>query len=243
MRFLWYVVGFFSHTRYWESMYQYNPSIGILIDQPYERIYLPEDDPRVQRLNPYLHRVGVAKHRWTTCSRVYHDRKENINKVCGHLWNPTVKYSFQTDQWVQANFVNLALTKIYRQKDEEWINILSKIKKGSYWEQDVTQKLSSLQRELPELPSGIKPTLLHSHREHVAEINNLEFKQLPGVTEIDKDAKDYWYRVYDKDPSNNTHPDKPSDNTGSEGPEDHILTQCKLPSLGGAVYRSSIGAI
>lgn len=203
------------------SIYQFNPSIGVLIDQPHERKYLSEDDPRVEELNPYLHIVGVAKDRWTTCSR---NHEKYRDKICGHLWNPTVKYAFQTTQWVQANFVNLSLTKIYRQKDEEWINILGKIKKGSFWEQGVSQKLYSLQRELPKLPSGIVPTILHSHRGYVAERNDLEFKRLPGVTAIDKDAKDYWYRADDGRSPNST---GPYGVTGSEGPEDYTLTQGK----------------
>ena len=215
-------------------MYQFNLNIGILIDQHYERKYLPEDDPRVRGLSPYFHKVGVAKDRWTTCSRSFYDKKENRNRICGHLWNPTIKYAFQTDQWVQAKFVNLSLTKIYRQKDEEWINILGNIKKGSYWEQNVSEKLFSLQRELPVLSSGIRPTILHSHREYVAALNNLEFKHLPGVTEIDTDATDYWYKIYDKKSPDGTGPDELSDSTV---PDDYTLTQCKLPG-----YRTSAGA-
>lgn len=97
------------------------------------------------------------------------------------MWNPTIKYAYQTLDWPEANFKYFTLTKVYRQQDQEWVDMLAKIKKGEgFQDGKVTAVLNSLKRPLVTLRSGIKPTILHTHRASSEEENKREYRKLSG---------------------------------------------------------------
>lgn len=151
---------------------------GTLIDFNTKREYLPHDDEMVLSLDPYLEAMGVSNIDWTTCSRTH----PRTNRICGHMWNPTMKYAYQTLDWLEANFKDFTLTKVYRQKDQEWIDMLAKIKKGEgFRDGKISAVLDGLKRPLPTLPSGIKPTILHTHRVSSEQENKREYQKLDGA--------------------------------------------------------------
>jgi len=97
------------------------------------------------------------------------------------MWNPTVKYAYQTMDWLEANFENFTLTQVFRQTDQEWIGMLEEIKKGEGFQHGkISAVLDSLKRPLGTLPSGIKPTILHTHRASSKEENKREYAKLGG---------------------------------------------------------------
>ena len=97
------------------------------------------------------------------------------------MWNPTIKYAYQTLDWHEANFKDFTLTKVYRQKDQGWVDMLAKIKKGEgFQDGKISAVLDSLKRPLPTLPSGIKATILHTHRASSERESKREYQKLGG---------------------------------------------------------------
>lgn len=107
--------------------------------------------------------IGIDPRLWCHC-------------VCGQPWNATLKYVFQTKAWEEANFGVVVLTKVHRQQDQKWVDMLSKIKLGQH-DTEVLNFLDSLRRPLPEI-DGVKPTKLYTHRANVQSENNAEFKKI-----------------------------------------------------------------
>ncbi|CUS12476.1 unnamed protein product [Tuber aestivum] len=151
-----------------------------------ERSYLPPDHgyitERIEFLNE-IHALRVDSARWSHCSRTGRDRE-----VCGHLWNETIKYCFQTPTWFKIGFNSVVLTQVFRQADPAWIEKLGKLKVGQVTP-DIMTFLLGLRRPLGELASGVKPTRLYTHRKTVVDENDQEFKKLKG-TEYCFDAID-----------------------------------------------------
>lgn len=140
-----------------------------------EREYLSEGNHYLQDVIPHLDHIqtiGVDPTHWTICTR---ERKKGEH--CGHLWNDTLKYCFQTPLWWQINFRSVLLTKVFRQTDQDWVDKLSEIKIGEVSD-EILEFLGSLRRPLPQLDNGIKPTRLHTHRKTVDQVNIEEFKRL-----------------------------------------------------------------
>jgi ATP-dependent DNA helicase PIF1 len=108
--------------------------------------------------------LGINPQRWALCNS------------CKHPWNDGLKYSFQTASWNEAGFGVVVLSKVYRQQDQKWVDMLSKIKLGDVNE-EVLDFLESLRRPLSE-DDGVKPTKLYTHRADVAAENDAEFAKL-----------------------------------------------------------------
>lgn len=114
---------------------------------------------------------------WSWCDHCW--KKNKKNEYCLHLWNESIRYAFQTHAWRQANFTTRVLTKIHRQRDEEWIDILNRVKHGALNYADLDY-LEELRRPLPDFHK-IKPTHLYTHRTNVDYKNELEFRKLKGM--------------------------------------------------------------
>ena len=97
---------------------------------------------------------------------------------CQHPYNEGCQYVFQTSAWNEAAFASIILTEVYRQKDREWIDMLSRIKLGDV-DDSVLDFLESLRRPLPEI-SGLRPTKLYTHKSDVQLENDREFEKLEG---------------------------------------------------------------
>lgn len=166
--------------------------VGTLIDYRTQRKFLPEDDSRVKELDSYLESVGVSASEWTTCSRTH----PRTGVICGYMWNPEMTYAFQTLAWAEAKFRTITLTKVHRQTEQEWVDILGKLKLGRGFEDGkISTVLSSLQRPLPTLPTGIIPTMLYTHRNSVASENERAYGQLLGNAVLQQKASDYGAHV------------------------------------------------
>jgi hypothetical protein len=95
---------------------------------------------------------------------------------CRHPYNESQIYVFQTRTWNKASFGCVVLTKVHRQEDQKWVDMLTKIKFGNA-DEEVLSFLESLRRPLA-IIGGIVPTRLYTHRTNVMEENNTEFAKL-----------------------------------------------------------------
>jgi ATP-dependent DNA helicase PIF1 len=138
---------------------------GQWLPPPIERVYLTQENR--QKHIEVLERqelLGVLPDRWSRC------------RHCQWLWNDTVKFSFQTPSWEACEFKNVLLKKVFRQSDQDWVDILAQIKEGNT-PPEVISALMEMQRQLPDI-DGIKPTKLYSHRADVRDENDGEFRKL-----------------------------------------------------------------
>jgi len=134
-------------------------------------------------LDAYTRGIGIDLKKWCICID------------CGHPYNEGLIYVFQTRTWNKASFGNVVLTKVHRQKDQMWVDMLTKIKFGKA-DEEVLTFLESLRRPLP-IIEGIVPTRLYTHRTNVMEENNTEFARLSGheytFTALDSGNVSYVY--------------------------------------------------
>ena len=170
--------------------------IGTLVDGSANRKYLPANNIRVLSMDPYFERMGVSNYDWTLCSREHPRTK----RPCGHMWNPTIRYAYQTTDWKEARFKYYQLTKVYRQDQRDWIDVLAQLKKGEgLGDPKIASILESLRRPLPTLPSGIRPTILHTHRTNTDYENKCEYLKLDGREIVYRatDSASYVERISD----------------------------------------------
>ena len=135
------------------------------------RSYLPPNDPEVLRRHsrPYRDNVGVSREDWIECN----------NRSCNHLWNPTVKHTYQSLMWHEANFTTISLVP---KSDIEWDELLMRFERGiAFWGRKAESVLCDLMPRLPNLHSGIKPTKLYVNRETVDNVNEESYNRLRGL--------------------------------------------------------------
>jgi ATP-dependent DNA helicase PIF1 len=123
------------------------------------RKYLDETPPDV------FTTIGINPKTWSRCGS------------CKHPWNEGLKYVFQTKSWNEAQFGTVVLSKVHRQQDQKWVDMLGKIKVGNV-DNEVLDFLESLRRPLPEEINGVRPTRLYTHRADVQGENEAEFRRL-----------------------------------------------------------------
>jgi len=98
------------------------------------------------------------------------------------------KFSFEAECWSTIIEDSMQLTEIFRQKDEEFIRILSEVREGRISDESEA-KLLELSRE-PNFPDdGIVATHLYPTRAEVEEENQRRLAELPG--------KEYRFIAYD----------------------------------------------
>ncbi|KAK6346446.1 hypothetical protein TWF730_011373 [Orbilia blumenaviensis] len=113
-------------------------------------------------------------------------------KGCHSRMNESVRFVFQTETWRKLNLKSLVLTKVHRQSDQEWVNILNSIKHSDL-NPEVEKYLRRLTRPLPQLRNGIRATNLYSHRRDVDAENQQGLSQLPGEEYLVKSIDGGWY--------------------------------------------------
>ncbi|EPS40441.1 hypothetical protein H072_5722 [Dactylellina haptotyla CBS 200.50] len=124
----------------------------------------------------------IDNKKWTICK----------NRSCHQRMNDSIKYVFQTETWQKLGFKSRVLTKVHRQKDEQWVNILESIKHSNLTP-DVGNYLRRLTRPLPTLPNGIRATNLYSHRKDVDAENQLGLSKLSGEEYSVKSIDNGWF--------------------------------------------------
>lgn len=105
------------------------------------------------------------------------DKKSADGKFCfeGEVWKKCIKHS-------------VLLTKVYRQTDKEFVEILNNIRMGKCTK-EITEKLLQCKRPLS-MDDNIEPTKLYSRNITVDTINTQRLKQLKGEDVI-FEADDY----------------------------------------------------
>jgi len=104
------------------------------------------------------------------------------------------QYAFDAKMWSKCISRPTFLTKVFRQKDDTFINILTNMRQGVLTVEDV-QHLHSLSRPL-HYPDGIEPSQLFPLRRDVEGCNNDRLKELPGVQHIYQAMDSAGYDVY-----------------------------------------------
>ncbi|KAJ6256113.1 ATP-dependent DNA helicase PIF1 [Drechslerella dactyloides] len=124
----------------------------------------------------------IDDNKWLPCT----------GKNCQARMNDSVRYVFQSEAWQALDFKPLILEKVLRQTNEEWVGVLDNVK-HSRLTPDVQRYLRNLTRPLPNLPNGIRPTKLYSHRADVEKENNAGLNQLPGEEYAFKALDGGWF--------------------------------------------------
>jgi len=155
--------------------------VGNSLPLPEERRYLPTSDPAVAgKLEERDHAaLGINPARWMRCNAQL--RRRGIPPTtCGALWNDTIQYAFQTLAWEELGFNNrdqsFLLTRVWRQKDQEWVDILNSLKLGNLNSHTIGY-MEKLKRPLSP-KGGIIPTKLYTHRSDADYENSREFNKL-----------------------------------------------------------------
>ncbi|GAA5884540.1 hypothetical protein JCM16303_000019 [Sporobolomyces ruberrimus] len=148
------------------------------------------------------------------------DRKSQgalLNKGCGMEYSiPT--YVFETDAWAECNFEIRELTKVFRQTDTEFIEVLEKVRRGAC----DTACRKYFKRCGPSFGNGdakIKPTVLHPTNKPVEAENKKRFEALAGDV--------YTYEALDE-----------ADEGPAEAQLKDRLKNCAYPS----VFKAKVGA-
>jgi hypothetical protein len=88
--------------------------------------------------------------------------------------------AFQTKFWREANFKYFELTRVHRQKNQEYVSALIEVREGRVTPQRLAFWMS-LQRSLP--PGPVEPTLLYPLNKQVNMINTRRLAELDAATE------------------------------------------------------------
>eukprot|EP01133_Synstelium_polycarpum_P010323 gene10323-12035_t len=101
--------------------------------------------------------------------------------LCGDFFQlPPVygKYAFEGEGWKRCVDVCFELTTVMRQKEEHFVNILNKLRRG-YVPQESIDLLQSCSRPL-DVSNGVLPTKLYTTNADVDSENNLALEALPS---------------------------------------------------------------
>ena len=86
---------------------------------------------------------------------------------------------FESEMWKRCIDKTILLTKVFRQQDDELVQILNCIRFGEI-KQDMAKTLSSLSRDIS-YDDGIFPTELYATRREVESSNSRQLNSLPGI--------------------------------------------------------------
>jgi ATP-dependent DNA helicase PIF1 len=89
------------------------------------------------------------------------------------------EFVFETPAWQALQLEVIILTEVFRQRDQEFVNVLESIRHG----QVTPQALELLQKRVGaklDCSDGIEPTQLYARRAQVSNINEKRLAQLPG---------------------------------------------------------------
>lgn len=93
-------------------------------------------------------------------------------------------FCFQALNWKRANFQVVELDQVFRQQNNEFVDILQDIRTGRVAQQTLDFLRTKCERPLPPNEFGIRPTILHSRNRDVTRDNLAELRQLPGDLQI-----------------------------------------------------------
>ena len=88
------------------------------------------------------------------------------------------KFAFESKLWDDCGFENILLSKVFRQSDATFVNLLNDLRVGRVTD-SAAKLLASTSRPLA-AADPIKPTKLYPHRKNVQAENDRNFAKLPG---------------------------------------------------------------
>lgn len=107
--------------------------------------------------------------------------------------NEISMFCFESQMWSRSVQKTILLTRVFRQQDNELVDILNSIRFGDI-EPAMVKTLKALDREI-EYPDGIRPTELYATRREVDASNVRQLQLLPGETRefksLDTAPKEY----------------------------------------------------
>lgn len=95
--------------------------------------------------------------------------------------NRVAKFAFEAEKWKDLH-ATIQLTTVFRQKDEEFVEMLNQMRTGSLTDKTISN-FKKLSRPLQQ-DDGITPTELFPTRHEVDTANTVRMRQLPGETRI-----------------------------------------------------------
>jgi ATP-dependent DNA helicase PIF1 len=91
------------------------------------------------------------------------------------------QFCFQSKAWKELKPQSIMLKTVFRQADQNFVNLLNNIRFGKISDDDLEILKSRI--DLPEKNSAIKPTILASHNAQVDAINQIELKKIPNISQ------------------------------------------------------------
>lgn len=101
--------------------------------------------------------------------------------------NEPLKFCFESEKWNEVIQNKITLREIVRQKDPIFQNVLSEVRIGKPSIETI-KIIESRVNVKPDTDSGIVPTILHSKRNKVDKINEIEFNKLPTSQIVEYNA-------------------------------------------------------
>ena len=93
-----------------------------------------------------------------------------------------VNFCFSSEAWKNLDPRTFILKKVFRQQDQQFVNLLDNIRFGTINENDINLLKSRI--NLNDVNSSIKPTMLVTHNAQVDLINREELKKIPEASKF-----------------------------------------------------------
>jgi len=89
-------------------------------------------------------------------------------------------YCFESAAWRTCKFVNIELTKVFRQSDLQFLQALHEIRRGNAGGPEATRLLREATARVLAPEDGLRPTVLYCVNRSVDADNRIELEKLPG---------------------------------------------------------------
>lgn len=97
-----------------------------------------------------------------------------------HATTPNVKFCFELPIWWKLNLVCIELTKVFRQSDATFIEMLQRIRRGETTQEDFAKLKERLNAHVPSGLLDIVPTQMYSRTRTTEQKNQQALAKLPG---------------------------------------------------------------
>lgn len=104
-------------------------------------------------------------------------------------WDNKLRFCFDSDidgrnLWDLCNFKVCELTRVHRQDNSSFIEILHRIRRGTHKSTDIEFLMKRCGHNTIDVSDGVKPTILYTHNVDVDAKNEIEYEKLDGETEV-----------------------------------------------------------
>ena len=88
-------------------------------------------------------------------------------------------FCFETELWKECNFVAVELTKVYRQSEQDFVDLLNNVRTGNCTDQDLAT-LERAKYDASRVPEEIKPVVLTATNARCDKINDDQLSKIKG---------------------------------------------------------------